>query len=242
MKTEYTNIAGIPALVIGESSEQVCLFVHGKMGSKEEAVQFARLACPEGVQVVGIDLPGHGARTGSEDKLLPWAAVPEIQQVYRAMKERWTHVFVRANSIGAWFSMLALWNEDIRKAWFVSPVVDMEDLIQNMMAWSGVTEEELHRRGEIDTGFGEVLSWEYLSWVRGHPVRWSIPTQILYGGKDELTSRAVIEGFAAKSASGLTVMEEGEHWFHTEEQVRILNQWEKTQVLERFSQKTESGV
>lgn len=40
METENVGIAGSPALVIGEESENVYLFVHGKMGCKEEAIRF----------------------------------------------------------------------------------------------------------------------------------------------------------------------------------------------------------
>ena len=46
---EHVSIAGIPALVIGEAAESAWLFVHGKMGCKEEAAAFAEIACPAGV-------------------------------------------------------------------------------------------------------------------------------------------------------------------------------------------------
>ena len=46
MKTERIPLKGIPALLIGEPSRKVYLYVHGKMGSKEEALAFAEQACP----------------------------------------------------------------------------------------------------------------------------------------------------------------------------------------------------
>ena len=61
--------------------------------------------------------------------------------------------------------------------------------------------------------------------MREHPIKWSIPTCILYGGKDHLTSRETISGFADRIGADLTVMEDGEHWFHTEEQMKILDHW-----------------
>ena len=79
--------------------------------------------------------------------------------------------------------------------------------------------------GVIPTGFGEDLSWDYLSWVRAHPVDWRVPTAILYGGGDALTSPASIRAFAAEHGASLTVMEGGEHWFHTEEQLKFLDEW-----------------
>ena len=113
------------------------------------------------------------------------------------------------------------------KAYFISPIVDMEKLITDMMAWANVTEDDLKRRGVICTDFGEDLSWEYLCYVRDHPIRWNCPTAILYGSRDNLTSYNTIKSFAEKYHADLTVMENGEHWFHTEEQMRFLDSWIK---------------
>lgn len=60
----------------------------------------------------------------------------------------------------------------------------MERLIRDMMRWAGVTEERLKMEGVIVTPFGEKLSWDYLCYVREHPVQWNAPTCILYGEKD----------------------------------------------------------
>ena len=54
---------------------------------------------------------------------------------------------------------------------------------------------------------------------------WTVPTWILYGDRDNLTSLETIRGFAEKHDASLTVMEGGEHWFHTEEQMRFLDDW-----------------
>ena len=75
-----------------------------------------------------------------------------------------------------------------------------------------------------------MLSWEYLSYVREHPINWSIPTEILYAGLDDLTSRETVTAFAETHGAWLTVMENGEHWFHTEEQMRVLNEWVKSKL------------
>ena len=57
MKSEVFNIGTTPALLIGEKSDKVFLFVHGLHGHKEEAREFAKVAVPIGYQVLGIDLP-----------------------------------------------------------------------------------------------------------------------------------------------------------------------------------------
>ena len=73
--------------------------------------------------------------------------------------------------------------------------------------------------------FGETLSWAYLTYVREHPVLWQVPTRILYGAHDNLTSLETIRAFAEKTGAELTVMPDGEHWFHTEWQMQFLDQW-----------------
>ena len=90
---------------------------------------------------------------------------------------------------------------------------------------ANVTEAELEARGTIHTAFGENLSWNYLCYVRSHPIRWTVPTQILYGSRDDLTSIETIRNFAKNHHAILTIMEGGEHWFHTEKQMRFLDDW-----------------
>ena len=56
-------------------------------------------------------------------------------------------------------------------------------------------------------------------------MEWPIPTSILYGENDNLTSLETIRTFADKIGADLTVMKDGEHWFHTEDQMAFLDQW-----------------
>ena len=71
------------------------------------------------------------------------------------------------------------------------------------------------------------MSWEYLSFVRRNPIKWDIPTEIIYTEKDNLTSRMTVDAFVANHNANLTVMENGEHWFHTDTQISYLNEWMK---------------
>ena len=52
-----------------------------------------------------------------------------------------------------------------------------------------------------------------------------------YGSRDNLTSFETVSGFAKKYGAVLTVMESGEHWFHTEEQMRFLDDWIRSSLL-----------
>lgn len=121
--------------------------------------------------------------------------------------------------------MFALKDEPIEQAFFISPIVDMERMILNMMHYADISEEYLYKKKHIVIKSGEVLSWEYLSYVRSHPVKWTISTFILYGDQDNLTSIDTIKQFADRINANLTIMRNGEHWFHTDEQMIFLDQW-----------------
>ena len=136
-----------------------------------------------------------------------------------------------ANSIGAYFALSSLDETLVDRAYFISPVVDMENLICNMMQWSNVTEQELAEKREIATNFGETLSWEYLCYVRQHPIIWNVFTCILYGEHDNLTSIETVSAFAKQHHADLTVMPGGEHWFHTGEQMQFLDHWIRERSL-----------
>ena len=229
MKCQSLQIGTIPAVLYGEPAERGYLFLHGQQGRKEEALPFAHAACPRGAQVLAVDLPGHGARRERGEDLTPWAAEPELRAVQAYLDARWRSFSLRANSIGAYFAMLAFAAPE--RALLVSPILDMEDLILTMMGWAGVTEGQLQERGEIATSFGQTLSWKYLCWVREYPIHnWTCPIRILYGSRDNMTSRQTIDGFVRQHDAKLTVMEGGEHWFHTPEQLAVLRKWEETEA------------
>ncbi|MCI7220338.1 MAG: alpha/beta hydrolase [Candidatus Enterosoma sp.] len=157
----------------------------------------------------------------------PWQTKKEFSIFYDQVAKGYDSVILIANSIGAFFSMNGFVDKNITKAFFISPIVNMEKLIIGMMNWSNITEEELCNRKEIITDFGEILSWEYLCYVRKHPTKWNIPTYILYGGNDNLTSRETISEFSKQVCATLTIMEDGEHWFHTDLQMKFLDNWIK---------------
>lgn len=226
MKEAVFKIGRMPALLCGGEAERAYLFVHGKHGCKEEARDFVEIICPNGWQVLSVDMPEHGERRGETGTFNPWHAVPELRSVMAWARRRWKGVALRATSIGAWFSLLAFSEDPPERSLFVSPVLDMTALIRTMMGWAGVTEAALEERGEIPTDFGETLSWRYYQYAKAHPIeRWSGSTAILYAGGDALTSRETVDAFAARFGCALTVMEDGEHWFHTEEQLAALRQW-----------------
>ena len=189
------------------------LYVHGKGGLAEEAEHYKPL-------FPGSEVSGFAYRAQT-----PWEAKEEFPAFFAAKRQSCDRLTLIANSIGAFFSLSSLDETLVSDAFFISPVVDMEKLIGNMMRWANVTEAELAEKREIPTAFGETLSWDYLCYVRDRPVSWRVPTRILYGERDELTSLETVSAFAGATGAELTVLPDGEHWFHTKEQMRFLDQW-----------------
>ena len=191
------------------------LYIHGKGGRATESEHYRMLFADS--EVIGLDY----------QTFTPWETGKEIRIAVEELKGKYENIILIANSIGAFFSMNAGIDDMIQKAYFISPIVDMEKLITDMMKWASVTEHELESKGVVHTEFGEDLSWDYLCYVRNHPIKWNVPTQILYGSKDHLMSIDTITNFANKHNASLTIMEGGEHWFHTEEQMTFLDNWIK---------------
>ncbi len=103
--------------------ERVVLYIHGKGGSYLEAEQYKK-NCP-GFDIIGIDYEVD----------VPWIVENKIQQAYDEACKKYGHIGIIANSIGAYFAMHTLQRKCIEKALFISPIVDMEKLILDMMSW-----------------------------------------------------------------------------------------------------------
>ena len=189
------------------------IYIHGKGGNAAEAEHYRDLFAD--YEVIGFD---YAAQT-------PWEANDEFRVFYEKFSAKYEQISIVANSIGAFFAMSALANAKIDTAYFISPIVNMEKLISDMLGWAGASEEELRQKGEIITEFGETLSWKYLEWVRQHPLTWQVSTHILCGSNDNLQSVDTIRDFASQVGAEVTVMNGGEHWFHTVEQMDFLDNW-----------------
>jgi hypothetical protein len=206
MKTEELNIGSTPALIIGKRSDKVFLFVHGLHGRKEEALAFAEVAVPKGYQVLGIDLP---------IECKPWEVLHLMNEIRDYLYENWQSVSVRANSIGSWFSLLTFQSKKVELVLFVSPILDMKKFI------------ELMPEREDD----------YYEWVVNNPITcWDAPTYILRPEVDLIVSDAVGCEFICQHKCQVTIMPNGEHWFHTPEQIDHLKEWEDKIITSKNNQ------
>ncbi len=195
--------------------KNVVIYIHGKYGTAKEAEYYKKFF--NKADIIGFEYTSE----------YPWDFQKEFLNFIENIYTKYKKISIIANSIGAYFTMLSLTNKNIEKAFFISPIVDMEKLITDMMFLENITEKELYKKKKIKTSSGETLSWDYLTFVRKNPIEWNVPTYILYGEKDNLTSYETILNFTNKSKANLTIMKGGEHWFHTDEQIEFLDNWIK---------------
>ncbi|MBP2133319.1 pimeloyl-ACP methyl ester carboxylesterase [Methanomicrobium sp. W14] len=228
------RIGNIPSVLWGETSERLIIAVHGMMSLKEDEIIriLAEEAVIRGYQVLSFDLPEHGDR---KDENYPFSAensVRDLSTIAEYARGICGRTSVFACSIGAYFSLIVFHDRETEQCLFLSPVLDMENLINGMMAKSGITEERLKAEKTIQTKTGETLEWDYYCYVKSHPVgRWDKNTSILYGSKDGLTGYDKILEFSRQNNAGLDVMKEGEHYFHTEIQLSYFRRWIRKNLL-----------
>ncbi len=228
MKREQLTIQHIPAILWGEASERLILAVHGNQSHKADTVieLLARQATAKGYQVLSFDLPEHGERKDEPTPCKVQTCVAELRAVMEYAKTQARDISLLGCSLGAYFSLLAYRDEPLGQALFLSPVVDMERLICNMMTWFSVSQEYLQAQQEVVTPIGQTLYWDYYCYVKEHPItRWEVPTDILYGSADTLCEWDVVSSFAKRFGCHLTVLEQGEHFFHTPEQLAYYQAW-----------------
>lgn len=225
MKQEHINVDGVPAILWGEPSECLYLYVHGKMANKECAESFAHIADTRGWRTLSFDLPAHGERAEQNERCDIWNGMRDLKLVADYAKGHYKRLRLFACSLGAFFSLHSYAALPLERCLFQSPVVDMEYLIGQMMLWSDITPDRLEREGEIDTPI-DILSWRYYQYVLAHPITdWPHPTRILYGSLDNLQSRAVMDAFAERFGCKLTVSEGSQHPFMEKRDEAIVAQW-----------------
>ena len=104
------------------------LYIHGKGGSAAESDPYKTLF--PNCKVTGLDYQSFS----------PWETGAEIRAAAEELKAEYESIILIANSIGAYFSMCAGIGHLTSRAYFISPIVNMEKLIADMMQWANVTE------------------------------------------------------------------------------------------------------
>lgn len=234
MKRENFKIGHIPAVLWGKKSDKLFIAIHGNMSHKEDPVieLLADVAVPSGYQVLGFDLPEHGERKDDGISCKVHNCVSELESVLDYAKRRFSEISLFACSIGAYFSLLACSDKNLKQALFLSPIVNMEKIIVNMMEAFGISEDELKQKEVIAILNAPALYWDYYCYVKEHPIeKWNIDTSILYGSNDNLCSLKDLKSFSEKFNCHITIIDGGDHYFHTQEQLNFYLSWLQKKVL-----------
>ncbi|MEY8609402.1 alpha/beta hydrolase [Parabacteroides segnis] len=229
MKQTIT-INNIPSIIWGDDSDRIIIAIHGNQSNKADVPIeiLANTASIKGYQVLSFDLPQHGDRVNESTLCEVQTCIKELQIIMQYAKTNWKYVSLFANSIGAYFSLLAYLDEPLEKVFFLSPVVNMQRIIENMMIAFSITEEQLEQQRIISTPIGQYLYWDYYCFVKEHPIiKWSVPTYILYGDSDDLCEYNLLCQFADRFSCKLNIANETGHYFHTQANLNVLSNWLK---------------
>ncbi|MEG2610528.1 MAG: alpha/beta hydrolase [Bacilli bacterium] len=229
MKKQKIKINNIPSIIWGEKSNKVFIAIHGNMSNKEDEVIkiLADNLISKGYQLISFDLPEHGERKTDTNYLCKVQnCIKDLKQVMEYAKSNYTEISIWACSMGTYFSLLAYKEENIKQCLFLSPVVNMKIIIDNMMLWSKTTEKQLEEKKKIKTDFGQTIYWDYYLYVKENPItKWNKKTYILYGNKDNMQDENIIKNFVNHFNCELAILENGEHYFHTEKQLNYYKNW-----------------
>ena len=219
----------IPAIVWGNPSTKILIEVHGNLSNKEDAVisLTAKRAVDKGYQVVSFDLPKHGARAHDDYACTPPNCISDLHAVYKYAKSLGSEISVFGCSMGAYFTLLAYHEHNIKQSLFLSPVVNMERIIKSLMQGFNISEDRLEAEKQIELPIGEVLDWDYYTFVRENPITfdWNMPTNILYGSNDTVCDLDDVLDFSTRYQAEVKVDDNGEHYYHTEEHLETVSQW-----------------
>ncbi len=101
--------------------DKIVVYIHGKGGNSGEAIHYKSLFSD--CDVIGLDYTAQ----------FPWEAKEEFPLLFNSICKKYKSVEIIANSIGAFFAIHSLSNQPIENAYFISPIVNMERLITNMI-------------------------------------------------------------------------------------------------------------
>ena len=229
MRKQNFKIDNIPAILWGSKTKHLIVAVHGSMSRKDDTVisMLAEEAVSKGYQVLSFDLPQHGDRKNDTSYLCKTENCKKDLKTIMAYAHTLSdNISLFGCSMGAYFSLLAYKDEPLNQCLFLSPVVDMKRLIDSMMSYCSISEEMLVNQKVIATKIGQTLYYDDYCYVKENPINeWDKPTSILYGRNDTTCAFDTITSFKDKFNCCLTIMPDGEHYFHTAEQLSFYKEW-----------------
>lgn len=195
-------------------TKKVAVYIHGLYGSAEETKDYSYLK--DEYDVVGLDYEDGN----------PWELKDTIRNEFEKITNNYKEIIVIANSIGAFYAYEYLSDFNIKQAFFISPVADMHQLIFGIMMSKDIHLETLKQERVIKIDDKTSISYNFYKSLENHPDNWTVPTEILYGERDNVIYIENIADFLAKHPnSKLTIKQGAEHYMHTEEEKEFIKKW-----------------
>jgi len=191
------------------------LYVHGKKGNADEANHYKELF--KDYEIIGLDYKGQ----------FPDEVKEELINKYNELKDKYEDIILIGNSIGCFYILNAFEDRyNFEKVFFISPIIDLYELLRNWLKIFKVSEEELKEKGQVELPVG-LITYECFEYAKNYQIKWNSKTYILYGENDNLMDKYIVDYFARHHNGEMTIMNNGEHWFHTDEQMLFLDNWIK---------------
>ena len=202
--------------VAPQKVKRVAVYIHGLKGSSKEANDYKFLKGQ--YDVVGLDYEDGN----------PWELKETIQKEFKKLIKGYQEVIVIANSIGAFYACEYLSDFKIKQAFFISPIVSMLQTIVDLMNLYEIKDRDLKRKKFIKLDNGTMLSYDFYQHVSTEDDHWKVPTEILYGAYDqEIYILSVTEFLENHPLCRLTIKNESEHFFESQEEKLFIKNWIK---------------
>ena len=194
--------------------KKVVVYIHGLHGSYKEASDYIFLS--KEYDVFGLDYKDAN----------PWELKETICDEFKKLTDNYKEIIVIANSIGAFYTYEYLSDFNVKQAFFISPIADMGQIIINMMMDNRINKKRLKEEKTIKLDNGEALSYDFYEHVNNDKDHWNIPTEILYGSKDDIVYIENIATFLENHPlAKLTIMSGASHYFHAKEEKEFIKKW-----------------
>ena len=195
--------------------ESVVVYIHGLHGSSKEAEDYSFLK--------DCDVRALEYEDGN-----PWEVGPIIKSKFEELIKPYKKVIIIANSIGAFYAYEYLYDFKIEHAFFISPIASMNKIIFDYIITGKVSKKELKEKKFVTADDGVTISYDFYKRYSANDYNgdWNVPTDILYGSRDELVYIENIADFlAAHPYSKLTIKQDSEHYFSTDEEKEFIKNW-----------------
>lgn len=193
--------------------DRVVIYIHGYQSSRKEFDFYKSF-------IVGYDVKNLAYDDGDIYKV-----GPIIREKFQKLTSKYREVVVIAHSIGAFYAMEYLSDQNIKKAFFISPITDMFQVLFDMMNKYKVTEKRLKKEENILLENGFTLSYSFYKHVLEDSDNWKTPTEVLFGYQDGLTYLNNTIAFVSSHNASLTIKNDADHYFKKPKDLDFIQKW-----------------